>query len=79
MSTIYNSTDGPLIIDRAGRVLGARESRPDVDPETVPRLADHVAAGRMIVRDDPEPAEQELDDAPAKATPARSPRPTKEA
>lgn len=46
-STIYNTTDGPLIIDRAGRVLGAREHRDNVDASSSP-VAGHIAAGRLI-------------------------------
>ena len=49
-STIYNSTDGPLIIDRAGRVLGARERLEDVDVDSSP-VAGHIKAGRLIVVD----------------------------
>lgn len=47
MGSIYNSTDGPLIIDRAGRVLGAREHRDNVDVEASP-VAGHLTAGRVI-------------------------------
>lgn len=47
MAGIYNTTDGPLIIDRAGRVLGARERRDDVDVTASP-VAGHIAAGRLI-------------------------------
>lgn len=50
-STIYNGTDGPLIIDRAGRVLGARERRDDVDVTASP-VSGHIAAGRLVVIDD---------------------------
>lgn len=49
-STIYNSTDGPLIVDRAGRVLAARERLEDVDVDSSP-IAGHIAAGRLIVVD----------------------------
>lgn len=51
MARIYNSTDGPLIIDRAGRVLDARTWSPegaDVDVDASP-VAGHIAAGRVIV------------------------------
>lgn len=65
-STIYNTTDGPLIIDRAGRVLGGRERLEDVDVDASP-VAGHIAAGRLVVLDDApmtnEPATAE--DAPA--------------
>lgn len=50
MSTIYNTTDGPLIIDQAGRVLGGRESLPDVDVTSSP-VAGHIKAERLIVVD----------------------------
>lgn len=83
MSTIYNATDGPLIIDRAGRVLGGREHREDVETETVPRFARHVAAGRLVVTDTPATDtvadEVAVEDAPVKASTPRTPRPTKEA
>lgn len=52
-STIYNSTDGPLIIDRAGRVLGARERLEDVDVDASP-VAGHIEAGRLVVVDEPQ-------------------------
>lgn len=53
MAGIYNSTDGPLLIDRAGRVLGARERLEDVDVDASP-VAGHIDAGRLIVLDDPQ-------------------------
>lgn len=46
-SSIYNATDGPLIIDRAGRVLGARERLEDVDVDASP-VSGHIAAGRLV-------------------------------
>ena len=51
MATIYNSTDGPLIVDRAGRVLGARERLEDADVSASP-IAGHIAAGRIVVVDE---------------------------
>ena len=46
-SRIYNSTDGPLLIDEEGHVLAARESTRvkslDGDP-----IAGHLEAGRLI-------------------------------
>jgi len=57
MATIYNSTDGPLIIDPDGHILGGREHRKDVDVDLDPAKA-HVAAGRVIVT--------KADDAPTK-------------
>lgn len=59
--TIYNSTDGPLIIDRAGRVLGARERRDGVDLDASP-VSGHIADGRIVVLDDPQP--QDSDEQP---------------
>ena len=50
MATIYNTTDGPLAIDRAGRVLGGRERR-DVDDVDGSPLAGHLKAGRILVLD----------------------------
>lgn len=49
-STIYNATDGPLAIDRAGRQLGARE-RVDVDDLDGSPLAGHITAERIVVID----------------------------
>lgn len=51
-STIYNTTDGPLIVDDEGRTLGGREHRPDVDVKAEP-VASHIAAGRLVVVDTP--------------------------
>ena len=53
MATIYNSTDGPLLVDRAGRVLGARERLEDVDVSSSP-IAGHIEAGRIVVIDEAE-------------------------
>lgn len=58
-STIYNSTDGPLLIDRAGRVLGARERLEDVDVDSSP-VAGHIKAGRLVVVDT-SPADDDSD------------------
>lgn len=52
-STLYNTTDGPLLIDRAGRVLGARERLEDADVSSSP-IAGHIAAGRIVVVDEPQ-------------------------
>lgn len=62
-TTIYNTTDGPLTIDRAGRQLGGRESRPVESVDGSP-LAGHIAAGRILVleqqtADDEAPTEQQ--------------------
>ncbi len=72
-STIYNSTDGPLIIDRAGRVLGARERRDNVDVESSP-VAGHISAGR-IVTVDTSPADDDVTDQAVEA-PAEAAEPT---
>lgn len=47
-ATILNATDGPLPYDRAGRVLGARETMPGLD-ETASPVSGHIAAGRFVV------------------------------
>lgn len=55
MPRIYNTTDGPLAIDRAGRQLAARDPR-DVESVDGSPLAGHIAAGRILVLDEqPEP------------------------
>ena len=46
--TIYNTTDGPLAYDRAGRMVPAREHQP-VDDLSASPIAGHVSAGRFIV------------------------------
>lgn len=56
MASIYNTTDGPLAIDRAGRQLAARERR-EVDTVDGSPLAGHIAAGRVLVLDET-PAEE---------------------
>lgn len=58
-STIYNVTHGPLLIDRAGRVLGARERLEDVDVDSSP-VAGHIKAGRLVVVDT-SPADDDSD------------------
>lgn len=77
MATIYNSTDGPLLVDRAGRVLGARERLEDADVDSSP-IAGHIKAGRIVVVDEETEAEAEdtdVDEAPqpeaAEATPTK--------
>lgn len=47
-ATLYNTTDGPLAIDRAGRMLGARERLEGGDVDSSP-IAGHIAAGRIVV------------------------------
>lgn len=68
--TIYNTTDGPLPYDRAGRMLPARE-HVDVDDLSASPVAGHVAAGRFIVTSEDQPTEAEpvSDDAAPEATP----------
>lgn len=54
MAAIYNTTDGPLVVDREGRVLGSRDHADGVDVTAEP-VAGHIAAGRLIVTSaDPE-------------------------
>ena len=66
MATIYNTTDGPLAIDRAGRVLGGRERR-EVDTVDGSPLAGHISAGRILVLDDAvDEAQVEADEQPTK-------------
>lgn len=75
-STIYNSTDGPLIVDRAGRVLGARERLEDVDVDSSP-IAGHIEAGRLIVVDtSPADDAEEPEAVEAAPTKPRKPRGT---
>lgn len=53
--TIYNATDGPLPIDRAGRMLAARSSD---DVTTIDGLSSLIDAEAIIVIDDlPQPDE----------------------
>lgn len=56
-STVYNSTDGPLAYDRAGRMVGARETVEVKDP-TVSPISGHVAAGRFVVLNADDEADQ---------------------
>lgn len=72
-STIYNSTDGPLLIDRAGRVLGARERLEDVDVDSSP-VAGHIKAGRLVVVDT-SPADDDSDVADDDSDVADDPQP----
>lgn len=80
--TIYNSTDGPLPYDRAGRMLAARE-HVDVDDLSASPVAGHVAAGRFVVTSKPEGEPVEADEQPASGddsaseeTPAPEPQPS---
>jgi hypothetical protein len=45
---VYNATDGPLIIDQAGRVLGARTRSDQAVDASVSPVSGHLAAGRMV-------------------------------
>lgn len=46
---VYNTTDGPLLIDADGRALGGREHG-EADVKTNPAKR-HVSAGRLIQTD----------------------------
>lgn len=78
-STLYNTTDGPLLIDRAGRVIGARERLEDADVESSP-IAGHIAEGRLIVVDtspaDDDEQPEAADVTPTPAPPSRGRRST---
>lgn len=64
-TTIYNATDGPLAIDRAGRMLAAGEARPVDSVEGSP-LAGHISASRIVIVDTGEDSDAgEPDEAPA--------------
>lgn len=68
--TIYNSTDGPLIVDDEGRVLEGRTHRSECDVELAP-VAAHIAAGRIVVVEEPEAqADDASDEATTDETPA---------
>lgn len=83
MATIYNSTDGPLLVDRAGRVLGGRERLEGADVSSSP-IAGHIKAGRIIVIDEPqedtadEAQVTEAVEAAPKGKARRTPAPTNE-
>jgi hypothetical protein len=49
--TGFNATNGPLSIDRAGRVLGAGEFGP-IKPDESP-ASKHLAAGRLSIVEEP--------------------------
>lgn len=68
-STIYNTTDGPLLIDRAGRMLAARTRSDGPVDVTASPVAGHVKDGRAIVVDEPQADDQPEAD---KATPTTS-------
>jgi hypothetical protein len=55
-TTIYNATDGPLAIDRAGRMLAARSS---TDVKSLDGLSSDLEAERIVVveQTDEQPAE----------------------
>ena len=48
-TTVYNATNGLLVIDEEGRTLGAGEHA-DVDGGGA-TVAEHVEAGRLVVSD----------------------------
>lgn len=58
MAGIYNTTDGPLAVDRDGRMLAARDRR-EVTSITGEPLAGHIAAGRILTLDDVEAPTEE--------------------
>lgn len=76
-AAIYNSTDGPLLVDDAGRVLPAREHHPDTVDVTASPVAGHIAAGRIVVTS-PADDQAEAPKTPAKGR-ARTSTPTQEA
>lgn len=69
---IYNSTDGPLVVDPDGRILSGREHG------TVelgdPSVVAHVAAGRAIEKPEPDPAPEKAtaDDKPPVPAPTKT-------
>lgn len=73
--TIYNTTDGPLAYDRAGRMVAAREHQP-VDDLSASPIAGHVSAGRFIVtsREDTQEQPTEGDVSASDAAPEPEPQ-----
>ena len=66
-TTIYNATDGPLAIDRAGRMLAARSS---TDVKSLEGLSSDLDAERIVVVeqvDDEAAGEQADDEQPVEA------------
>lgn len=48
MPSVYNATDGPLLVDDDGHVLGGREHQDEVNTRVEPARG-HVREGRLIV------------------------------
>lgn len=70
---IYNTTDGPLIIDDEGHVLASREHARVKSLDDEP-IAGHLAAGRLLdTTPEPEPSE---DDKPKPGDKAKPTPPT---
>lgn len=69
LSPVYNATSSPLIVDRAGRVLGAGEFGA-VDVTTSP-ASGHLAEGRLLVVERPG-GDTDLDEGAAAAFDAAS-------
>lgn len=67
--TLYNATDGPVLVDDEGHVLGAREHL-DTDLEG-PVLDALLESGRVIVVEQPKPTK-------ARSKAATSPAPSTE-
>ncbi len=65
-SRVYNTTDGPLLIDAEGHVLAGRESTkvPNIDDEPI---HSHLDAGRLIDLTDAKEEGAEADEALAEA------------
>jgi len=55
LRTIFNSSDGPLFVDRQGRTVGPGEFRDGVDVTLAP-MKGYVSDGRFVVKDEPAPA-----------------------
>lgn len=73
---VYNTTDGPLLVDRAGHTLGGRESD-DVDTDAQPAKG-HVEAGRLIVVEAPADEDEAPEDTKTDQQPAKRGRRTEQ-
>ena len=60
MATVYNPSLGPIVIDDEGHILAA-DDRADLDTAAEP-VAGHIAAGRLLIVEDPEPRPQAGDE-----------------
>lgn len=72
--TIYNATDGPLPIDRAGRMLAARESD---TVSTLEGLSGHIESDRIVLVESSSDADESTivdDDTPTPTTRTRKGR-----